>query len=439
MNWPEFEQDMKNMVDGHETPIDTDVLWDKIQGKRRKRRGLLWFWGGGVALLLGGFWWWHVNNMARGVEISAVVQEVGVGEKTGNQGRVREQIEMQGDNQTKIQGQVQNQNQLQNQVQEPRQGQFTAQMSDSTGELNAAISKGENPIAVKSTNMALNLPASSRAEIEAVKNETLSALALLPVLWKLLVLPEQTLVLPEKPLVLTSENSPKKANSNRLVPAIACNTGYYKWYSVGVTPDRFSTSRNLETVQGAIHLLLPLSAHWTFKTGVSYARTTSRILWARTWEEEKTINPKNFYANGTIGFDTATVTYLMRREINHYNHWTQIGLPLGMEYRFNFGKAYLTPQVGVQVNYLLPVQGLANDANHNLSADIFAAHFQRKFLLQGQAGFEFGYDMSEKWSITAGPHVQFDFTPRTTPGVSYPERFFMYGIQLGLRRNLVFD
>jgi hypothetical protein len=473
MNWPEFEKDMKNMVGGHETPIDTDVLWDKIQEKRRKRRGLLWFWGGGVALLLGGLWWWHVNSGVRGTEISAVVQEVGVGEKPRNQSREsdrieadnqvqtqhregiqrqdevqylaqkqgREEVGIQEESQLRSQDQIQKQvkSPIQNQLQTPKQGQLTAQMPVSAGELSATIFKGENPNSVKTPNIGLSLPASFEAEIVVLKSETLSALAPLPVLWQLLALPEQTLVLPGKSLALTPENSAKKAKNNRLSPAIACNTGYYKWNSVGAIPDPFSQSRNLETVQGSIHLMLPLSTHWTVQTGLSFARTTSRITWVRTWEEEKTIYPKNYYANGAIELDTAHVTYLMRREINHYNHWTQIGLPLGMEYRFSFGKAYLTPQLGLQLNYLLPAQGLANDANHNLSADVFAAHFQRKFLLQGQAGFEFGYHLSEKWSIAAGPHVQFDFTPRTTAGVSHPERFFMYGVQLGLRRNLIFD
>lgn len=507
MNWPEFEQDMKNMVDGHETPIDTDVLWDKISEKRHKRRGLLWFWGGGVVLLLGGLWWWHGNHVTRGAEVSAVLQEVGVG--VGNQIRVlggieankregisgaggiqsltqsqgrnqgqnqgqiqgqnqvqsqdQNQAQIQDQNQAQIQGQNQAQSQDQNQVQSQvqnqvqnqdqkqvkeqnqrkvhglDQGTMNAQIQVETGDLNIGLSKTGNQIALKAPDSVLISPAFFGTDLVTVKNEMPAALALLPVQWQLLILPEQALVLPERTSFFTLENSVKKVKSNRFAPTIMCNTGYYKWYSVGAIPDPFSTSRNLETVEATLRLLLPLSSHWAVQTGISYARTTSRITWVRYWEEVKNRNIRNYYANGTIDLDTANATYSMRREINHYNHWTQIGLPLWLEYRFSFGKAYLAPNAGLQINYLFPVQGLANDANHNLSADVFAERYKRKFLLQGQAGFEFGYKLSEKWSVSAGPQLQFDLTPRTGKDATDPERFFRYGLQLGLRRNLVSD
>ena len=52
MNWQEFEENLKNRVDGHETPLDTDALWDKVRPRKRRRLLLLpehQFRGGEVA------------------------------------------------------------------------------------------------------------------------------------------------------------------------------------------------------------------------------------------------------------------------------------------------------------------------------------------------------------------------------------------------------
>jgi hypothetical protein len=67
MNWQDWENEHKKMVDGHETPVDTDALWAKLEQRKRRRRPfwMLWWPMGCLALLLSVAalgWWWAVSS-----------------------------------------------------------------------------------------------------------------------------------------------------------------------------------------------------------------------------------------------------------------------------------------------------------------------------------------------------------------------------------------
>jgi hypothetical protein len=197
-------------------------------------------------------------------------------------------------------------------------------------------------------------------------------------------------------------------------------------------------SRRLETMQGTFQFSLPISAKWTLLTGISYAKTTSLLTWVRTLEAWQPRIRNSYYGNGTVVSNSDSALYKIRREIRHYNYWQQIGVPLGLQFRFPLGKGYLAPMAGVQFNYLLPAKGVANNEDYNLDPAVFSAAYQRKWLLQAQMGVEFGWQFGKNWTVVVGPHVQFDCTPRTTKNAASGERFLQYGIQLGVRYNLVF-
>ncbi len=52
MNWKEFEENMKHQVDGHSSPHDSELFWEKLQNKRDNQR-LIWPWILGFTLFLG--------------------------------------------------------------------------------------------------------------------------------------------------------------------------------------------------------------------------------------------------------------------------------------------------------------------------------------------------------------------------------------------------
>jgi hypothetical protein len=262
------------------------------------------------------------------------------------------------------------------------------------------------------------------------------ALPWLPVSLYPFSMPEKALIAPEKQPIFAAIPAEKSKKAHGYHPGIGFVGGYYRWNSVGTAiPALDSMSRRLETMQGTFHLSVPISAKWTLLTGISYAKTTSLLTWVRSWEAWQPRIRKSYYGNGTVVNNSDSAFYNIRREIRHYNYWQQIGVPLGLQYRFPLGKAYLAPMAGVQFNYLLPAKGVANNEDNNLDPAIFKAAYQRKWLLQAQMGLEFGWQLGKNWTVVVGPHVQFDCTPRSTKNAVSSERFLQYGIQLGVRRS----
>ena len=57
MNWQEFEEQLKKQAEGHETPVDTEALWSRVQTRKRRRFVLFFWWLLGAAGLMGGAYW----------------------------------------------------------------------------------------------------------------------------------------------------------------------------------------------------------------------------------------------------------------------------------------------------------------------------------------------------------------------------------------------
>ncbi len=251
------------------------------------------------------------------------------------------------------------------------------------------------------------------------------------------------------PLPKLMDRAPSPAENNRKTPpsvyyrpAIGLGGGYFGWQAVrGKQPDslpyRPAATRPLETVQGSFQLTLPLHRKWALQTGFVYARTTQRLEWEHAWETQRHKTLYNYYTNGQVDTSVASVTVEMRRRIRHYNHWTQIGIPLAVQYRRVFKKWCLAPQMGLQANWLLPAKGIVINQSLNPDAALFEAQYQRRFLLQGQAGVELAYAIGKNWYVSASPRAQFDLTPRTAKNAT-AERFLWYGVQVGVWRRVGF-
>lgn len=459
MNWPEFENEMRNQVAAHETPIDSDALWEKIREKRRKR-AFIWFWSAGFVVVCGVLCWHYAGNKqqlhnehsfenapVRNVEPVAALQQKSassVPEKipgdfnpapinstsatTYDQksSRFAEQLKTKSQAKKPVHLPIPQKNPTQIQTPQPvseRKGGFTSAglVDVSTPFLQDSLETLPLPLAVKTDTLAIY------AE---------QALPWLPVSLYPLTIPEKALIYPEIQPIFTTIPLEKSKKVHGYRPGIGFVGGYYRWNSVGTAiPALDSMSRRLETIQGTFQFSLPISAKWTFLTGISYAKTTSLLTWVRTWEAWQPRIRNGYYGNGTVISNSDSALYNIRREIRHYNYWQQIGVPLGLQYRFPLGKGYLAPMASVQFNYLLPAKGVANNADYNLDPAVFRAAYQRKWLLQAQIGIEFGWQLGKNWTVVVGPHAQFDCTPRTTKNAASSERFLQYGIQLGVRRS----
>ena len=466
MNWPEFENEMKHTVNAHETPIDSDALWEKIREKRR-RRALIWLWSAALAVVCSGLLWHQVGN--RGLlqheqstenppahtPVRTLEPEIKLKGNTTQQtpapvathfspSTINGTISTTSDQKSRRFKENIN---LESPANEPTHLPIPPHIQTNTQtplpqlEIKEAITTAGAPDTL--TQFAQTPPAAPTVPI-VVKTDTLAVfvdktVSCLPVPLRLLPVPEKTLQLPEKQpnFATIPDANPKKIHSYH--PSIGFVAGYYRWNSVGTAiPALDSMSRGLETVQGTFQLSLPISSKWTLMTGISYAKTSSLLTWVRTWEAWQPKIIKKYYGNGTISNDLDSALYGIRREIRHYNYWRQIGIPLGLQYRFKVAKVYLAPMAGLQFNFLLPAKGVANNAEYDLDPAVFSAAYQRKWLLQAQAGVEFGWPFGKNWTAVVGPHLQFDCTPRTTKDAQSSERFLQYGIQFGVRYNLVF-
>lgn len=69
MSDPQFDDHLRNTLSGHQTPLDTEALWDRLSPllteDKKRRRGFLWWWVGGAALVLA-LGIWRGGDYARG-------------------------------------------------------------------------------------------------------------------------------------------------------------------------------------------------------------------------------------------------------------------------------------------------------------------------------------------------------------------------------------
>jgi len=180
--------------------------------------------------------------------------------------------------------------------------------------------------------------------------------------------------------------------------------------------------------------------------GIGITNTTSKIayenldmIWTKPLANVVTINPslslgyqhKNWVVE--IG-----VSYLETGYKEHYKYaeftsievintelYTHYLVPVTVSYQFGLGhNFYVNPGIGIAVSYNASVRetGQQNDLSNNinkydytLSATTFDFNFNRTSLW-AIAHATLAYDLNGRWSITAGPEIQYTLTDLAKSG-----------------------
>lgn len=481
MNWPEFEEHLKQLTDAHETPTDTEALWRNIQQKRRRRLLLFWLTGSGAVLSVCGLLMWCQQKQVKGMDLlpafapQAIVAPIAqarqgvAGIAPAQQGKIALDTTSSSAFQPTSSKQKPPTHSTNTNPQKPviadtgssfgsfpdpgveaaRTSQFPTQAVRALPAADGSPLENNSATVIAplieipaEPGMAVPLQHPVLATVvleEASTEREMSLLTDLVPLPLAAAPPYPRLPLPIQPL--PAGNKSKALPSAHYRPAIGLSGGYYGWQPVlDKQPDTSLyqpvQTRSLETVQGSGLLRLPLSKKWALQTGLSYTRSTQVLHWERQWEDQRSRPLYSYYSNGAVDSTNTLVMVLLHRQIQHYNHWTQIGIPLAFQYQAVIQKWCFAPQAGLQANWAFPSKGIVINQDFQPDAALFEARYRRRLQLQAQMGLEISYALGPNWQLSAGPRLQFDLTPRTAATAAGTERFLQYGVMVGLWRRV---
>jgi hypothetical protein len=466
MNWQEFENSMSQGMQGHESPVDTDALWQGIQQKRRRRKPfLLWWWGCAGLLGLGtlglvAYLWLSPNakpNIAA-TSSSAPMQPTGATMVIDNRA--------QPPSADPLAAQAAEHN-ITNTMPETFENTHlthkkTTSYSQKTSahhptralrqELSTQKAKTTNqstsdPIAVTTlptTALADLAPASAGAgpanqtKMEEKANGIHAILGFLPTLLNGIEAKELPAQLPNH-TPAPYELPTKKANARRpLLVGAQAQVGIWRRFEVVSTEfdptpiaEPHRNERLLEARQYRLAVAIPIAKRAYFTTGLGHARYNSVLQWNRTWVGDSTpVQVPSLYANGTQSQDTILVRTLMSRTVQHYNHVSSWQIPV--EFRYDFGKKILiSPYIGLHAQFRQRAQGrLLNDDDLPDNGQNQPAIYRRSWVLGGQLGFDATMPLGKQFQVGLGSFISLDASDRTR--VTGSERFGQWGVRVGI-------
>lgn len=453
MNWPEFESQLKQLTEVHETPLDTEAFWQRLRRKRRRRLLLLWFAGG--SLLLVGTLWYRQILPAKTAETARQTANAPLNtpEKPGSQLALLSNQPDESTPQATIKAHKQHLSPQTTQTKNNYTGTSTGLLPDSGRGASHALlfptqhasARPHAGIPAKDT---LQAPSDESSAHDIVKSGDFlvsSTAVLLPpappfMPQTALTVLNTSLMAPPTPAVTLWEAPGNNRKTPKPRPMIGIAGACFAWHPIASpitdTPPYFLIkTKPLETVQGSLLLKMPVRNHWQVQTGLLYARSTERLLWEYSWDATLPRAQYRYFINGTVDSVAGSRVIGYHRRIEHYNHWTQVGIPVALQYTFGHKKWQWAPQIGIQANWMLPASGIRIGLDAQPDEAVFAAQYSRRFLLQGQAGLELSYSLHPKWHISLSPQLLFDLNPRTGKQAIEQVRFRQYGVQVGVFRQ----
>lgn len=456
MKWSELEQDMQRRADAHELPVDTDALWNRIREKRR-RRGLFWWLAS--AVLLTGLLVLLFGRSGKGLPIAAEpTLPRSATEPTPLRWPGRQAPEPSG---------AAPEERLHNSPLAPLlldlpatapasppavlhlpkapalRPQAAVRAAESHSAPSAEWDFGQQPAEKVPLSPAASAPhpESPAPPVEPAGEWGQAAVGALqpPVLAPLHSRRFPLLVpLPLRPVnrsPVGGEGPPPDLKTQKNRPALGLQAGYFRWQARQAPADTLSWHKPLETVSVGLCLHVPLGRQWAVQTGISYARSTRLLFWESRWKDVQPIAVPQYFANGMVDTSYVPLAVELRRQVRQYHRWTHISIPLRLHYQFAAGKGQLAPHLGLQASRLWAV-GMLMDTSQHLNAGLFAARYPQKYMVQALTGLDWTLPLSTHWSIALGVQAQADLKPRNSPLLPEQERFWQYGLQLGLWRRL---
>ncbi len=469
MKWHEFEDQMRNTVRQHETPVDTDALWERLQGPKRRRRALLlwWWWPLGVLLAGGMVYGWqqqHRTAPKYAAPVRAVQPTVSLPfERQPSPKDVQIVLATQVPP-VPAAGGLRSTFLIKNEgvavaphaVKEQRRAAVEAQAVEGANE--AQTLKGANEAqTLEETNQAQTLKGANEAQIlpAVVTNPQISTSEpgktgtdpdstdrnILPPFGQIIPLP---MVVPQlAPPAYPAISPVAMRRKNRWWLGLTTGATYWSIKRAAldsVLVDReipFSREREriLEGLEWGLLAQTRIGGGWSLRSGLQYSQLTSVFEWEKTTIVQRDKSVTNFYINGNIDTLAQGIGFKeIRRNIRHYNRIRFFSVPLELRRGFTTGRMSIAPSVGGQLQWGQRARGMTDSLGIPVE-NAYAGIYQRSLSFAARGGVALSWPLGRHTLLSVEPHAIVDLSVRTRSGHVPAERFRQFGLRVGVWRR----
>ncbi len=206
------------------------------------------------------------------------------------------------------------------------------------------------------------------------------------------------------------------------------------------TERRKQTETPLDFMTAHLMVGMQLSGGWYAMTGLNITQITESFHVHMRTEESSTVPVIseifiNAHGDSLLTYQDAEVSIVRETEMNHYNRYTLIDVPLFVGYEWQRGRWFVALEGGVMFNLSLRATGSM------LTYDEVPVRLENSGMIRSRVNFSYaaqlrlGYQMSPRWRA--------ELTPvwRVLPGSllsteNQQQNYHLPGLQLGLRYQI---
>jgi hypothetical protein len=465
-----MEQDkyIRHIAEQHETPIDFEQLWDKLEPnvpqKKRRRPVFIWFWTIGIALVSLGLWFifdnQKTNSMATNIQPNEVVPNNSFPESSSNRSELTntknessQSINQKGSQTLNSQNNaIKEENKIKNEV--PihinQNKKLSTQSNNIASKNTISPNTQKSNVAIETKNLevennnktAIITPIASQVQtnitndlvIAEDENRTNEVVHLLPIIGAQI----------SKVDIFTSENIKVSSKKNYNVlwqVGAGFFTLQHKNNSLVENPEFLHAEQPLEYLTAGAYTDIKLSNRWYLQPGLRYSRYTTRLEnvftdYTSTTKQGITeiIIDESGFASHVEGSVAGTTTTNIRSK--WYSYYPSIDVPITVRYlvantyRHKFfidGGAIVQVWTGSKGGYL-------SDTGQLQKYD-FANNPYRSNRLGYSGGFAWEWSMTRRGALSTGLSYDWRSMERSEGGTNIKTSFSSYRMNLGYRIN----
>lgn len=440
MNWQDFEEQLKKQVEGHETPVDTEALWARVQPRKRRRFLLFFWWLLGAAGLFGGAYWvaahqQHpaaVSSLQEETQPAIQTSAFNTGAQTGLS-----------TNTTSV---------SETSLTTPKAASLNNAGAIRTPQhKNSSLRKGTAPDRQMPTEQsAKDLPSATTKTASGSGNEAfvlpaanpalVSDIALLPTYIHFLQQPaDGKLMLPE---FFVTPPAPLLVVPAQAQDQVGIQSGISYWNVLHPSgPDAVfprANERLLEAVHAGAFFQKQMGRRLVIRAGLQYQRYNAVFR----WQTSSTLDNQpqqvlNYYSDGRI--DTTFIPggglVEATRTVRHYNWVSSWMLPIDFKWRIPAGRTTLMPFLGLQAGFQSQSGALLN-ANGQPDFNRYNSIYKTLFNFGLRTGISSEWRINERHRLLIEPWGAVDLRSRTGRFNPAYEQFWQVGISVGVVRMM---
>ena len=464
MNWQTFENNMRESAETHETPVDHEILWQKIRQKKKRRRGILIWWLSGtvtlgtIALIL-------LSRSTNTLENPDVQPAQIVQLEQPSLTNRNENPDIKVDGTTTVNNIPNVQQQVAKRHPAPAIPNNTLATNKTWSAKTVAVKVDAPTPVIGSKEVITIVQPDSHDEntssfqnslqsieqqglVTGIKPEHIAALSAIPPADQEWLFPfinplsSQVKPAPEQFHGAGKDYEQRKKHRHAVFAGI--EAGYAVWNIYRSRSDRNLLrrigERELEAVSLGLHGSFRVAGHFSIRTGVQYSRVTSVFDWQQSWEAEARPLIIHTFIDGRVDslYYGIPTLHQFDRTVKNYNHIHTLNIPLDMQYTFHAGKWTIAPFAGIQPGFSFGANGVIEGPDGKPVKDEFRKIYRNVLTISGRGGVYCALSLREKLQITIAPTAVFDLTGRVKSSAFPQEKFRQVGVNVGLVRRFGF-